>query len=129
MGGKWLDKAVEYGEKALKFKKKDKKVRDYVKVVKQVAADKHLAEHILHVYKALVKNKEEDKIEALLKAVPKQLDDNPVFVKLRQKELFKWPEKSIVIMTGDTALDAWGPWSLKEGIGGSEEAIIRLAPS
>lgn len=128
MGGKWLDKAVEYGEKALKFKKKDKKVRDYVKVVKQVAADKHLAEHILHIYRALKKNKEDDKIDVLLKAVPKQLDDNPIFVKLRQKEPFKWPEKSIVIMTGDTALDAWGPWSLKEGIGGSEEAIIRLAP-
>ena len=40
---------------------------------------------------------------------------------------FKWPEKSIAIMTGDTALDNWGPWSLKEGIGGSEEAIIRLS--
>jgi len=128
MGGKWLDKAVEYGKKALKYRRKDKKVRDYVKTIESVANDKHLAEHILHVYKALVKNKETDKMEALLKAVPKQLDDNPVFVKLRQKEPFKWPEKSIVIMTGDTALDAWGPWSLKEGIGGSEEAIIRLAP-
>lgn len=128
LGGKYLDKAVEYGKKALKYRRKDKKVREYVKVVEQIANDKHLAEHVLHVYKALQKNKEFDKQELLLKAVPRQLDDNPVFVKLRQKEPFKWPEKSIVIMTGDTAIDAWGPWSLSEGIGGSEEAVIRLAP-
>lgn len=128
MGGKWLDQAAEYGKKALAFKKKDKKVREYVKAIEKVANDKHLTEHILHVYKALRKNKEADKIESLLQAIPKQLDDNPVFVKLRQEKSFKWPEKSIAIMTGDTALDAWGPWSLKEGIGGSEEAIIRLAP-
>jgi tetratricopeptide (TPR) repeat protein len=128
MGGKWLDKAVEYATKAQKYKKKDRQVRAYVKMVKNVVADKNLAEHVLHVYKALNKNKEADKMDRLLEAVPKQLDDNPVFVKLRQKQSFKWPEKSIVIMTGDTAIDAWGPWSLAEGIGGSEEAIIRLAP-
>lgn len=128
MGGKWLEKAAVYAKKALKYKKKDKKVRQYAKVTEQIVNDKQLAEHILHVYKALQKNKEEGKMESLLKAVPKQLDDNPVFVKLRQKEPFKWPEKSIVIMTGNTALDEWGWWSLKDGIGGSEEAIIRLAP-
>ncbi len=128
MGGKWLDKAVEYGSKALKYKPKDKRVRKYVKVIDEVAKDKHLAEHVLHVYKALQKSKEVDKMDMLLRAVPKRLDDNPVFVKLRQKEPFTWPGKSIVIMTGDTALDSWGWWSLKEGIGGSEEAIIRLAP-
>lgn len=128
MGGKWLDKAVEYAKKAQKYKKGDKQVREYVKVIQKVVDDKHLAEHVLHVYKALKKNKEDDKLESLLQAIPKQLDDNPIFVKLRQEKSFKWPEKTIVIMTGDTALDAWGPWSLAEGIGGSEEAIIRLAP-
>jgi tetratricopeptide (TPR) repeat protein len=128
MGGKWLDKAAEYAKKALKYRRKDKKVRKYVKVIEQVAADKHLAEHFLYVYKALRRNKEDQKITTLLEAVPKQLDDNPVIVRLRHKEPFKWPEKSIAIMTGDTALDAWGPWSLQEGIGGSEEAVIRLVP-
>lgn len=128
MGGKWLDKAADSGRKALKYKPKDKKVRQYVKTIEQVAKDKHLAEHILHVYKSLQKDKETDKMNLLLSAVPKRLDDNPIFVKLRQKDPFKWPEKSVVIMTGDTALDSWGWWSLEEGIGGSEEAIIRLVP-
>jgi hypothetical protein len=65
----------------------------------------------------------------VLDSIPEHLADNPIVARLRQEgKPFKWPEKSIVIMTGDTAIDEWGPWSLKEGIGGSEEAIIRLAP-
>lgn len=129
LGGKHLEKALEYAEKALKFKRKDKDLKAYVKTIKHVVEDKRLTEKILSIAQVLKKNKEDDKIKTLMEAVPKQLDDNPIIVRLRQDgESFKWPEKSIVIMTGDTALDAWGPWSLKEGIGGSEEAIIRLAP-
>lgn len=46
---------------------------------------------------------------------------------LRVKSLlrpYKWPRKSIVIY----AVGQFGPDSLKDGIGGSEEAIIRLKP-
>lgn len=129
LGGKHLDKALEYALKAQKFKRKDKDVKGYVKTITQVVEDKHLTEKVVAIVQTLKKNKEEKKIKILMDAVPKQLDDNPIIVRLRQEgEPFTWPQKSIVIMTGDTALDAWGPWSLKEGIGGSEEAIIRLAP-
>lgn len=129
LGGAKLPKAVEYGEKALKYKKKNKDVKAWVKMMRSVTHDRDLTKDLVEVYKELKKNKETDKMEKLLEAVPKQLDDNPVFVQLRdQDRSFKWPEKSIVIMTGDTMIDEWGPWSLKDGIGGSEEAIIRIAP-
>src|SRR5665213_954634 len=52
---------------------------------------------------------------------------SPVIIAIDFSGPFKWPEKSIAIMTGDTMIDAWGPWSLKDGIGGSEEAIIRIS--
>lgn len=128
LGGKNLEKAVEYGQKALKYKKQNKDVKAWVKMIKSVAHDRELTKNILAVYKELKKGKETDKLKLLIDAVPKQLDDNPVFVRLRDQESFQWPDKSIAIMTGDTMIDEWGPWSLKEGIGGSEEAIIRLAP-
>lgn len=127
LGGSYLDKALEYANKALKYKKKDQNVKKYAKVINSVVQDKHLLEHVIELVKALKKNKEEDKIMGLVSNLPKQLDDNPAVVQLRDKEPFKWPEKSIVIMCGDAAIDAWGPWSLAEGIGGSEEAIIRLS--
>lgn len=127
MGGKYLEKAVEYSEKAKKYKKKDKDIKAWVKMIHSVEGDYNLTKDILNVYRRLKKNKEDDKAEKLLEAIPKQLDDNPVFVSLRNQGSEKWPEKSIVIMTGDTMIEEWGPWSLDVGIGGSEEAIIRLS--
>lgn len=127
LGGKWLDKSLEYGKKALTYKKKDKTVKDYVKMIESVVNDKHLTEKVLDIVKVLKKNKEKDKIKTLVESVPRQLEDNPIIVKLRESESYVWPKDSVVIMTGDTALDAWGPWSLKEGIGGSEEAVIRIS--
>lgn len=127
LGGKYLEKAVEYSKKALRYKKKNPEVKAWAKMVVSVEHDRELTKNILQVYRQLKKNKEKDKMNKLLEAVPKQLDDNPVFVSLRQQESFKWPAKSVAIMTGDTMIDAWGPWSLKEGIGGSEEAIIRMS--
>lgn len=126
LGGSYLDKALEYAKMAHKYKKKDKNVKEYVKIVSQVLEDKKLLEQIVTLYKVLKKNKEQDKIKTLLSSIPKQLEDNPLIVQLKNETSFTWPEKSVVIMTGDTMIDAWGPWSLEEGIGGSEEAVIRI---
>lgn len=127
LGGKYLDKAVEYSKKAYKYKKKSKDIKAWVKMAESVAGDYKLTKDILNVYKALDKNKEHEKQITLIQSIPKQLEDNPIFVKLRDKEPQTWPEKSVAIMTGDTMIDEWGPWSLDEGIGGSEEAIIRIS--
>lgn len=127
MGGKWLVKASEYAKKALKYKKKDKNIKKYVKMIEGVASDRDLTMKAVELVKALKKNKEEDKIKLLAQAVPQQIEDNPIFVKLRDSEPYTYPTNTVVIMTGDTAIEEWGPWSLKDGIGGSEEAIIRLS--
>lgn len=127
IGGKWLEKSLEYAKKAQKYKKKDKNIRKYVKMIEQIVRDKDLTTDVLKIARQLKANKEDDKIALLAQAVPKQIEDNPIIVKLREPEPFTWPEKTVVIMTGDTAIDEWGPWSLEEGIGGSEEAVIRLS--
>lgn len=127
LGGKFMEKALEQGQKALKYTR-SKDVKDYVKTIGKVVADKLLLEQFAHVARRLKQNKEEGKLKLLLDAVPKQLDDNPLIVQMRnQFGPFHWPQKSVVIFTGDTVVPAWGPWSLEEGIGGSEEAVIRLS--
>lgn len=126
LGGSYLGKALEYANKARKYKKKDKHLKQYTKMIEQVVEDKNLLENILKIAQKLKKNKEDDKIKSLAYSVPKQLDDNPLIIKLRN-EIFTWPKKSIAIMCGDTADEEWGPWSLETGIGGSEEAVIRLS--
>lgn len=129
MGGKYLKDAAKYAKKARKYKETDQKLVEYTKMIEQVYADKLELEGILKRYKTFKDKKQTAKAQKVLDSIPERLSDNPIVSRLRQaNKPFKWPEKSIIIMTGDTALDEWGPWSLKEGIGGSEEAIIRLAP-
>lgn len=129
MGGKWLKEAAKYAQKARKYRKNDPQIVEYTQMVENVYADKLELETIVRRYKKFLDKKQKRKAQHVLDTIPERLADNPVVARLRQEnESWKWPKKSIAIMTGDTALDAWGPWSLKEGIGGSEEAIIRLAP-
>jgi glycosyltransferase involved in cell wall biosynthesis len=129
MGGKWLKDAAKYAKKARSYRKNDPAIVEYTNMVEQVYADKLQLEAIITEYRDLKNAGKKKKARRLLDSIPEHLADNPIVAKLRaENNPFKWPEKSIAIMTGDTALDAWGPWSLKEGIGGSEEAIIRIAP-
>lgn len=129
MGGKWLKDAAKYAKKARKYKMNDPKVVEYTEMIEQVYENKLKLEVIVKQYKKLYDKGNKKQALKLLEDLPEHLADNPLVAKLKQRDApFKWPEKSICIMTGDTALEEWGPWSLKEGIGGSEEAIIRLAP-
>lgn len=128
MGGKWLDKAEKYANKALKYKKQDENVAEWVEMVSKVNKDRKELQGIVDKYKKLKDSGKKTKAQKLLESLPEHLSDNPLISQLKQAEkAFKWPQKSIAIMTGDTAIDEWGPWSLKEGIGGSEEAVIRLS--
>lgn len=127
MGGKYIDTAHKWGKKALAYKKTDKDIKNYVNMLGSLANDRRQLEEIVKGYKAAKEKKNLVKAEAILKSIPPHLADNPVVAALRNEQSFTWPAKSIAIMTGDTVLDSWGPWSLKDGIGGSEEAIIRLS--
>lgn len=129
LGGEYLDKAEKYAKKALRYKKTDPDVKQYVYSITNVNRDRKELQKVVAEYKKLRDAGKRKQALKLLENLPENLADNPLIAQLKSADSpFKWPKKSIAIMTGDTALDAWGPWSLKEGIGGSEEAIIRLAP-
>lgn len=128
MGGEWLEKAAKYAKKARKYKKQDKDVAEYTEMIEQVNKDRKQLQAIVGKYKKLKDSGKKKKAQELLESLPANLADNPLIAQLKQADKpFKWPKKSIAIMTGDTAIEEWGPWSLQEGIGGSEEAVIRLS--
>lgn len=128
MGGSHIEKAAKYAKKALKYKKKDPEVKAYVEMIVQVAQDRKDLQKIIDEFKKFKDAGNMKRANKVLERVPEHLADNPLISQLRQANTsFTWPKKSIAIMTGDTMIDEWGPWSLKEGIGGSEEAIIRLS--
>lgn len=127
LGGKSLSKALKMAEKGVKLRPLDPdavKKRDEIEDIVGYQKDMTAAAR-------LIRKVQEDKprLKTLLDGLPKELSDSPVVVGARHglKEKKKWPKKSIVIYCGNGPLGIWGPWSLKAGIGGSEEAIVRLS--
>lgn len=127
MGGEYLDKAYDQAKKALSYRKKDKTVKEFVQMIEHVLRQKKLVESVIEIAKALKKGKEDDKIKLLAQAAPKLIEDNPLIIRLREPDAFTWPRKSVAIFCGSGVIEEWGPWSLKDGIGGSEEAVIRIS--
>lgn len=73
------------------------------------------------------KDNEGDMVK-LLQSLPANLLADPRSANLRALYLpsVKWPEKSIVFYCGHN-LEVWGPETVKDGMGGSEEAILYLS--
>lgn len=116
-----LQKAKTYSD--------DEGVRGMLEFYNSIKGHKLATESITGLAKFLELNNQTDKIPSLIEAIPEELNDNPMILKLKKSytEPKKWDDKSVVIFTGSSVLGEWGPWSLEEGIGGSEEAIIRLS--
>lgn len=69
-----------------------------------------------------------DKIVPLIYSIPQELSEHELLIAFKNQYLESktWNDDSVVIHCGKV-FEEWGPWSLKNGIGGSEEAVIHLS--
>ena len=74
-----------------------------------------------------LKEKDRYKIKDLLESIPAELADHEYVSSLKNKYLEPktWADNDVAILCGD-APEEWSPNSVKGGIGGSEEAVIRM---
>jgi glycosyltransferase involved in cell wall biosynthesis len=123
-----LDEAKEAIKKARSFNQKNKYLIDLENLINEVWRKREIAKNFVKIAGYLKDKGEENKILPLLGGVPKDLEDNPFILKIRfdyQKPRV-WQDNEIAIYCGVT-VEPWCPKSVKEGIGGSETAIIELA--
>jgi tetratricopeptide (TPR) repeat protein len=124
-GGDSLKIAHKWAEKAYEVSK-DEGTKGIVDATEHMYKEREL------LIKAVDEIKEAgddgDRVLAIIDKLPESLQDNPLILSFKYKfvEPTKW-EKSVVIYTGDSRVGEWGPWSLEEGIGGSEEAVVRVS--
>lgn len=128
IGGKKLDEAKLMIEKALNLRPLDedaKRAQDIIDNLIDKREDIRAALRIVHKFETSDKNK----IVPFLDTLPLEVQDNPLILNTRHAyaEPTKWPKKSIALYVGQGPLGIWGPWSLKDGIGGSEEAVVQLS--
>jgi tetratricopeptide (TPR) repeat protein len=129
IGGKSLEKASKWLTEALKLRPFDPELKEAQKVLEQVVEVRDLTKATNQLLRKYKEDKETDKIIPFLDALPTKLQDNPLVTSARNyyREPKVWDKKSIVILCGWGPLGNWGPKSMEKGLGGSEEAVIRIS--
>lgn len=98
-------------------------------LVEECAREKEALREGLEAVEKLMKIKDKKKLKAAIDALPLSTRSHPSVVSLRNKHFVKQGStgRDLVIYCGETT-HMWNPETFKkEGIGGSEEAVIHLA--
>lgn len=124
MGGKSIEKALQYALHAQKIRPDDA-TNEYVDMLRSIMREMNTVQSFINAVKKL----DAEKAERAYTKLDEEYRSNPaVLAAMRQHRSPKvWEKKSIAIYCGSSVLKDWGPWSLETGIGGSEEAVIRLS--
>lgn len=127
-GGKHIDDAEKYALKALKMRPNDT-TQKYYESIQELIKHRNMAEGVLLALQEFEEeNATDEVIQNFIYSLPESLRDNPMVLRFKKRHTKpkKWAKNSIVIFTGNSVVGEWGPWSLEEGVGGSEEAVVRL---
>lgn len=125
-----LEKATESITAALKLRPADEEALELQELIYKLINyqnDAKAAYRMTRYYKGIERVEE---IVPFLGTLGSELQEHMTLQSIYQEytEPEVWPYKSIAIYAGHGPLGIWGPWSLDDGgIGGSEEAIIRLS--
>lgn len=106
---------------------KHKELEDYAKEIKKICNELDIVDNICN---KIEKAKTKDKIKKLLDAVPEKLKSHPKVCYIRNVHFVKTKSsgKDLSIYCFETA-EPWNPEIAKtSGFGGSEEAVLNIAP-
>lgn len=124
VGGKDLDMALKLAEAAHRIRP-DETTTNFIAMVKDIIKERHTTQSFINAVKQLPTDKA---LIAYQKLSP-DYRKNPAVLNAMKAHMppKKWKKNSIAIYCGNGILKDWGPWSLESGIGGSEEAVIRIS--
>lgn len=123
-----VKEAIEACEIFIEKSQGHQKGLELLEKLRGIKEDFDLIDGFVSIAQRLEKDGELEALSTVVSAVPKQFRAEPRLVALRHRLNPKTESsgRDVVIYCG-RALEDWGPDSLEKGIGGSEEAVIRLA--
>lgn len=129
IGGKKLQKASKWLTEAQKLRPFDPELIEARKILEELIELRDSTKAISKLIDKLRKEEETDKIPTFCDSLPLTMQDNPLVVSVRNyyRKPVIHPNKSVAILCGWGPLGNWGPSGLDKGIGGSEEAVIRIS--
>lgn len=129
LGGKKLKDASKWLEKAHKMRPFDPEFEQARAVLDELIDVRDSTKAVNRLVAKLKDEEQTDKIVPFLNTLPVSMQDNPLVTSARNyyRKPETWTSKSIAILCGWGPLGNWGPSGLDKGIGGSEEAVIRIS--
>lgn len=120
-------RAIIMAEKALEFYPSDQTIQKCLKGYRKGLHHIQLQKALVEIKEWLEEHGEDDKLQHFVKAIPNAMADEPTFVRLKN-QLYPRSSKNRIVIYCGKSYETWGPQSVHQGIGGSEEAVIYLAP-
>jgi len=123
-----LEDAWAAAVKIAEFFPNDKIFQERVEHLEMLRVHNRMAHEIVDLARYMSRKGQSDKVEALVKAIPQEIAEEPVMMSLRRDFTPPkvWGEDEVAIMCGK-GFEKWSPKNLAKGIGGSEEAVIYLS--
>lgn len=123
-----LDRAVSASEKLYEVLPDLPMVKERLDNTKMVRENNRVAQSLVYLTKFLENTGEPNKIPSLINAIPVSLENEQFVSQMRNLYLPPriWGKDEISILCGG-GFEKWSPKNVKDGIGGSEEAVIYLS--
>lgn len=123
-----VEKAIEACETFVEKSKGHEKGKQLLEELYKAKKDVDFVAGFVSAGERLAEEKKFENLSCLLSAVPLEFRSEPNLVRLKQDNFPKTTSsgRDVAIYCG-RGWEDWGPQSLEKGIGGSEEAVIRLA--
>ena len=102
--------------------------RERAQLADEMLQKNALAHYVVKLAWHLQSSGQNDQLQALVKAIPVEIVQEPALVSLRADvtPVRDWENDTVVIFCG-RGFEQWSPLSASKGIGGSEEAVIYLS--
>lgn len=127
-----IDEAWAACQRMLDFEPQNQQFQEAWRFISSLRAERDLTNQYRSLAQFLTKNGEQNKIKPLLASAPQLIANNPYLVDLYKKNMppKRWKDNEVAIYCGP-GFTTWSPSSLSdpggEFVGGSEEAVIRMA--
>ena len=118
--------ALVCAKNALKLSPSSEPLKSAVNMIENFLHDQKIEMSWVSVLSELEKENRIDDMAKLLECAPSSMNDHPFLIQMRNS-LKKGSVKNRVVIYCHEAYEDWSPESIKDGIGGSEEAVINIS--
>ena len=115
-------------QKALEYFPKNEFLKNCYRNYSKAIEQEELEQSCMHIFNHLSQDGESHKLEPFSKSLPDFVMDHPVFVKLQNKYRASESWKNKIVIYCGSSHELWDPRFVKDGLGGSEEAVVNIAP-